>query len=119
MAFGVGDVISIPYFPHKEDKKNGEPRWAIIIEDLQNEFLLLGLTTQLHQLDHYPDGFIIQKDSIDGLEMGLIDDSIVCCGTIQYRKEFTMKKTFFRIPPMKKRGECSEEMLDRIINLCP
>ena len=119
MIAQVGDVLVLPFFSHKEDKKNGESRWAIIIEDLGSEFLFIGLTKQVNQKPHYPDGFIIQKKSVEGSQMGLEYDSLVCCGKLGVRKEFRLPKKFVTIPPIIKKGICSEFLLDKIISLCP
>lgn len=45
----VGNVIRLPYFPHKENKNEGECRLAIIIEDLQDKFFVVPLSCQTHQ----------------------------------------------------------------------
>lgn len=119
MTFSVGDVVMLPFFKHQEDNE-GEARSAIIVEDLQDEFYLIGTTTRLHQLQNYPDGFIITKTSADGIQMGLTGDSIIACGVVGIRKEVKLKKTFFYKPKlMIKLGTCTEEMLNKIIRLCP
>ncbi len=113
------DVLVLPFFPHNENKQEGEARYAIVLEDLGNEWLLLGITSQVHHLQHYPDGFIITKNSADGKQMGLIYDSLICCGVEGVRKTFTMNKKFLTIPPIQKKGTCSEVLLDKILHLCP
>jgi hypothetical protein len=119
MIAQVGDVLVIPYFPHKENKSEGEPRYVIIVEDLGNELLMIGFTSQLHQLHHYPDGFIIRESSAEGRQMGLDQDSIICCGRLGVRKEARLPKKFLSIPPIIKKGTCPEDLLDKIMLLCP
>lgn len=119
MLAQVGDVLVIPYFPHKENKSQGEARYVIVVEDLGNEFLMIGFTSQLHQLSHYPDGFIIKEASPEGKQMGLELDSIICCGILGKRKEARLSKKLLSIPPIIKKGTCPEDLLDKIISLCP
>lgn len=115
----VGDVLVVPYFAHEEDKNDGEPRYVLVIEDLGDEFLLIGFTKQLHQLYRYPDGFIIKQNSSDGIQMGLAHDSIICCGVLGVRKEQRAKKKFLGIPPIIKKGTCPTDILDKVMLLCP
>jgi|SRR5579872_2956616 hypothetical protein len=115
----VGDVLVVLFFAHKENNNEGEPRWVIVVEDLGDEFLLIGLTKQLRQLSKYPDGFIVYENSTDGKQMGLEYDSIICCGESGVRKEQIAKKKILKIPPIIKKGTCPENLLEKIISLCP
>lgn len=106
----VGNVIRLPFFPHKENKNEGECRLAIIIEDLQDKYLVAPLSCQTHQQRHHPNSFIILEKSKDGLLMNLTCDSLVMPKRAsQISKKFLKEKDYV--------GDCDEEMVDKILKL--
>jgi hypothetical protein len=49
--FSQGDVLIMPFFRNQEDK-NGQPRWVICVEDLQDKMIIIPMTSQIHQQRH-------------------------------------------------------------------
>jgi hypothetical protein len=76
ISFKPGDVASI-YFPNQEDPSKATERFAIVIEDLGDEFILVPITKQLHQQSRYPNSILIRHDKATGKQMGLIYDSLI------------------------------------------
>ena len=106
----IGDVVRL-FFPHQENKNEGECRLGIIVEDLQDKFLIVPLSCQVHQKHHYPNSFIIHQKSPDGKLMNLSCDSLVMPNRAsQISKKFIRDTSYV--------GSCSEEMLDKITLLC-
>ncbi|MDO9341557.1 MAG: hypothetical protein Q7T72_13670 [Bacteroidales bacterium] len=105
--FTTGDVISVAWFPHEEDKTQGEARWLICLEDLQDEFIAIPLKSTTNHLKDQPNSFIIQKDSEEGKRMNLLNDSLVVPGrAIQRRK---VKASI--------EGHCSVDLIDKLNEL--
>lgn len=107
--FQPGDVLVLPFFPNQEDSHSGVPRWVILVEDLGDEFLIVPLTKQTHQVSNYKKCFEIKKGSKEGIQMGLKHDSLAICD-----RAISLKKIVFR-PPVS--GTCPDEMIDKIIEL--
>jgi hypothetical protein len=107
----VGDVLLIPYFPHQEDRE-GEPRWIIVIEDLESHYEIVPFSKQMHQISRYKKTITILHNSIEGQEMGLTSDSIIICD----RNKQVPKSSLDR-PPCKKKGNCPQSTLDEILEL--
>jgi hypothetical protein len=105
--FTTGDVISVAWFPHEEDKTEGEGRWLICLEDLQDEFIAIPLKSATHHLKDQPSSFIIPKDSEEGKRMNLLNDSLVVPGRTRQ-----MRKVFAKIE-----GSCSMDLIDKLNEL--
>lgn len=105
----LGDVIVI-WYPHREDRQKGEPRWAIITEDLGDEFVIVPMSKQIHQQCLYPNSFIIERYSNDGVDMDLLYDSLIIPDRAQ-----RFKKKFLKV--IEKKGKCNDETLDRILGI--
>ena len=104
----AGDVVVVPYFRHQDDK-GGEPRWIILVEDLQDSFEVVPLTKNTQQIYRYPKSFIVDLNSLDGISMGLQYNSLV----IPDRKT-TILKSILKGCLVK--GTCKEEFLDNLIS---
>jgi hypothetical protein len=105
--YKTGDVIHVVYFENEENKDQGTARWLICLEDLGDKIVAVPLTKNTSQLTRYPKSFIITKDSEDGLMMGLLYDSLVIPSRVA-----TIKKV-----QAHKNGSCSEDLLDKLIEL--
>ena len=108
--YSAGSVLAIPYFPNQENSQNGEPRWIIVVEDLEDKVQILPLTSQLHQIKHYPKSIEIKKDSAEGLQMQLTSDSIILVERTLIWKKTMIEKAYIK-------GTCSEELIDQICKL--
>ncbi|HUX56660.1 MAG TPA: hypothetical protein VMV77_06780 [Bacteroidales bacterium] len=105
--YKAGDVITVPYFPHEEDKTQGESRWLICLEDLGDEIIAIPLKSETTHIKDHPKSFIIEKDSEDGKSMKLQNDSLV----VPDRAQRIRKLSAF------KHGNCSDELIDRLHGL--
>ena len=103
----VGGVYIIPYFPHQENKNQGEARWIILLEDFVKTVLIVPLTKQTQQISNYPKSFIIKKDSPEGKQMGLPHNSIIMIERVTEMSKFVISKA-------TQCGVCSEELLEKI-----
>lgn len=106
----AGGVNVIPFFPHQENKNQGEPRWIILLEDHIKSVLIVPLTKQTHQIDNYPKSFIVKKDSPEGKSMGLPFDSIVMIERVTEMSTFVLSKA-------KQYGTCPDQLIDKINEL--
>jgi hypothetical protein len=103
-----GDIASI-YFPNREDNTKATERYAIVIEDLGDEFILVPLTKQLHQKRHYPRSIQINKESSTGKQMGLLYDSLIVV-------ERAVQLPKLRITPPSL-GSCPQTLIDKVVRL--
>lgn len=103
-----GQVIVLPFFPNQEDKTEGQARWAIIIEDLQDAYLIVPMSCQQHQETRYRNTLKIAKDSVDGKEMQL-----TCNALVIIDRSYELPKIIFKTSILKK-GVCPEHVLDEI-----
>jgi len=107
--YKTGDVISVAFFPHQEDKTQGEPRWLICLEDYGNDIYAVPLKSNLSHQKHHKDSFVIKKDSNEGKLMKLKNDSLVVTDRAQ-----RIKKVRAII-----HGECTKNLMERLQNLIP
>jgi hypothetical protein len=105
--YKTGDVISVAWFPHEEDKTLGEARWLICLEDLEDEFIAVPLKSNTDHLKDQPKSFIIEQNSEEGKRMHLLNDSLVVPGRVKQ-----MRKVIASIE-----GHCSEELIDKLNEL--
>ena len=105
--YTTGDVISVAWFPHEEDKSQGEARWLICLEDLQNEFIAVPLKSTTAHLVNFSKSFIIKKDSEEGKRMNLLNDSLVVPERARQRCKVLAKIE----------GHCSAELIDKLNEL--
>src|ERR1700752_700097 len=110
MGAEAGDVYIVPFFRHQEDRRDGEARWIIFLEGYGKTISVVPMTKQIHQADNYQKVIEVLKDSAEGRMMGLPYDSIIICDREEEMSHFVIGK-------WKKKGQCSEEMLDRIFKL--
>ena len=108
MVYEVWDVVNIPAYPNQENPIETTARPAIIIEDLQDEVEICCLTKQVHQASKYKYCFIVNKDSPEGIQMGLTFDSLVVLD-----RTVSLKK--FRIADYI--GSCPQNVINRIEEL--
>ena len=106
-AYTTGDVISVAWFPHEDDKTKGEARWLICLEDLENEFLAVPLKSTTEHLTVQPKSFIIKKDSDEGKRMQLLNDSLVVPGRAGVRPKVEALI----------HGRCSDDLIDKLNEL--
>lgn len=106
----AGGVYVLPYFPHRENKEEGEARWVILLENHISTVLIVPLTKQVHQIKHYPKSFLIKKDSAEGRQMGLLHDSLVLVERVTDMSHFVISKA-------TQKGVCPDEILDKIQEL--
>lgn len=104
--YTAGDVISIAFFKH-EDDPNGEPRWIICVEDLQDEIIAVPLKSTINHQIHQPNSIIIDSESEEGKRMGLKNTSLIAPNRARQIHK----------PEGIKRGSCSEGFLDKILEL--
>ena len=102
-----GDVVLLSYYPHKEDKSQGEPRWVICLEDLHDSIIAVPLTKNTSHQIHNPGSLIITKDCEEGKKMKLLYDSLI------------LPNRALRIykPKGRKYGSCSDELIDKLLEL--
>ncbi|MDO9339466.1 MAG: hypothetical protein Q7T72_02950 [Bacteroidales bacterium] len=105
--YKAGDVISVAFFPNEENKKQGEPRWVICLEDLGDKFVAVPLKSDTSDIKHHPKSFIIKQDSEEGISMNLLNDSLVMPD-----RATNMNKIF-----VLKEGNCSEGLIDKLHEL--
>jgi hypothetical protein len=106
-TFIRGDVASI-YYPNQEDPKKGTERYAIVIEDLGDEFILVPITKQLHQKVHYHHSILIRKDTTTGKSMGLLYDSLIVV-----ERAIQLPKLRITLPKLER---CPQKLVDLIMN---
>ncbi|GEM_PF-5903163 len=105
-----GDVVLVGYYGHQEDKSVGEARWIIVIEDLQDEFEVVPMTSEVSQKYRYPKSFIVDDTSVEGKKMGLKYPSL-----IMPERKSNKKKIAFYNSIVK--GKCSDDFLEKLIAL--
>lgn len=76
MSFEIWDLAKAEY-PYEEDRSQTKGRPVIIIDDLGDQFTLCPLTKQLRQGSRYKYTITIEKDSIEGIAMGLTYSSLI------------------------------------------
>ncbi|MCJ7446550.1 MAG: type II toxin-antitoxin system PemK/MazF family toxin [Bacteroidales bacterium] len=108
MVYEVWNVVNIPAYPNQENPIETTARPAIIIEDLQDEVELCCLTKQVQQVSKYKYCFIVNKDSPEGIQMGLTFDSLVVVD-----RTVSLKK----IRVIYKIGSCPQNIIDKIEEL--
>lgn len=102
----LGHVVNVR-FPNQENIKKSTVRPAIIVEDLEDEVEVVFMTCQTSQQKHYPDSFIVKKDSKEGKILKLTCDSLICPDrSFQVKKIRLFERT---------NGPCSEELLNKIL----
>ncbi|MGL5889059.1 MAG: type II toxin-antitoxin system PemK/MazF family toxin [Bacteroidia bacterium] len=106
IKFNRGDIASI-YYPNQENSRQGTERYAVIIEDLGDEFIFVPITKQLHQKKNYPDSILIKKDTTTGKQMGLLYDSLLVV-----ERATQLSKLRITLPKL---GTCPEKLLNTII----
>jgi hypothetical protein len=104
--YSTGDVIVL-YVPHKEDNTIGEDRWAICLEDLGDEIIMVPLTKKTLQKKRNPKSFIIKKDSDEGKSMKLLYDSLVLVNRASRKRKLIAIK----------HGYCPEKLIDKLHKL--
>ena len=75
--FKIGDVIGIPYFPNQEDPLKGKARTVIIVDVTSNGYIIIPMTSQLHQASRYNKTILIRKNDETGRKIGLKFDSLL------------------------------------------
>lgn len=105
--FKPGDVASI-FYPNQEDHRQGTERYAVIIEDLGDEYVLVPITKQLHQKRNYPNSILIKKNTTTGKEMGLIYDSLLVID-----RAIQLPKLRITLPKL---GTCPEKIIHSLID---
>ena len=107
MELKVGNVIVLPFVKHQENNE-GEARWCIVTEILQDEFEIVPLTKKTNQAKNYTDTIIIKKKSAEGKQMGIEHNSLIILD-----RRLTFKLSFFKKLLIK--GQCTEELIDKLI----
>ena len=102
-----GDVITVFYFPHQENKTKGEMRWAICLDDLGDEFTIVPLKSDISDIKHHPNSFIIEADSVEGKRMKILNDSL---GMPDRARQVRKIEAFIH-------GSCSESLCDKLHEL--
>jgi hypothetical protein len=106
IKFNRGDVASI-FYPNQENYKQGTERYAVIIEDLGDEFILVPITKQQHQKKNYPHSILIKKDSATGKQMGLNYDSLIVIERV-----VQLPKLRITLPKL---GVCPDKLINQIL----
>lgn len=106
-SYTTGNVISLPFFQHEDDKNCGEARWLICLEDLQDEFIAVPLKSNTDHKEFHPNSFVIEKNSEEGKRMNLLNDSLVVPDRAKQ-----MRKIFASV-----HGSCSEVLIDKLHEL--
>ena len=99
MAFEIWDVVQVPAFPNQENTRFTTARPCIIIEDLGDQVIICPITKQIHQGGSYKFCFIVERDSEEGLAMGLWFHSLIILD-----REYSFIKQRLH----KKMGECQQ-----------
>lgn len=106
--YTTGDVLCVLYFPHVENKEEGEPRFLICLEDLEDKAYVVPMTKKLKQQKCYPKSFVINESSPEGRSMKIPYDSLI----------IPERAAIIRKPEAFKHGKCSDDLLDQLNILC-
>ena len=103
----AGDVIVLPFFRHQNDNE-GEPRWVVITEIIEDIFFVVPMTKKIRQASRYQKTILVRKNSVEGIKIGLLKNSLIILDRatdfkLSYYKKFNIK------------GHCSEELLQQIL----
>lgn len=104
----TGDVIMLSFFPHEEDKTQGEARCVIVLEKYDDKCSIVPLTCQAKQSVRYNKFIEVEKNSDEGQEMGLICDSLIIVD-----REIELPKVVLN-KILSTQGTCPDDLLDEI-----
>ena len=113
MNYEIWDLANAGY-PNQEDHSKTTDRPVIIIDDLGDEFTLCPLTKQVHQASRYQYTILIEKDSDEGIEMGLGYSSLIVLDRLCDFRKFLLRGKPKRCPDsiIKKIEEILQKMKD-------